>query len=126
MATVMLLLFKCLMYALHMREDIKLTQFLLLMFPCVINLVHLPRTLLVLEFLRGTSETFLCFMLVHPSKTVLPPSVPLLQCHFVVILMSSGGKLSQSVFILILVYYYKVLKINYLRILLFVLFLFVS
>jgi hypothetical protein len=58
------------------------------------NLVHLPWTLLVFEFLLGISETLLCFMLVHPIKTVPLPGVPLRQIQFVINWMSSEGKFS--------------------------------
>ena len=59
MATVMLKLFKYLIYVLYMTEDINLMKLLLLIFFCGLNLVHLPNTLLVYEFALGTSETFL-------------------------------------------------------------------
>jgi hypothetical protein len=54
--------------ALYMREDISLMKFLSLIFQWVVNLFHLPWILLVFEFPLRTSEAFLCFALVHPSK----------------------------------------------------------
>jgi hypothetical protein len=70
MVIVMLILFMYLIYVLYMREDISLMQFLFLMFFWALNLVYLPWTLLVYEYPLGTSETFLCFMLVHPINIV--------------------------------------------------------
>ena len=52
-----------------------------------------PRTVLASELPLGTSEAFLLFMLVHPSKTVPPPSVPLRKIQFVVIFMSPEDQL---------------------------------
>jgi len=47
-------------------------------------------------------------MLVHPSKTVRPPGVPLRQTQVVVTLIPSEGTLSQTGLILILVLLHKV------------------
>jgi len=85
----------------------KLGQILLIIF-FVLNHVHLPRTLLVYEVPFGISETFPCFMLVHPSKTVPPPGVPLRQIQVVVTLIPSEGTLSQTYLILFLVLLHKV------------------
>jgi hypothetical protein len=71
----LLLLSKYLIYVLYMTEDINLMQFLSLIFYWVLNPVHLPWTLLVYEFPLGTSETFICFMSVHPIKIVPPAGV---------------------------------------------------
>jgi hypothetical protein len=75
MVIVTLMLFKYLIYVLYMTEEINLMQYLSLMFYWVLNPVHLPWTLLVYEFPLGTSETFLCFMLVHFIKIVPPAGV---------------------------------------------------
>ena len=64
---------------------------------CVLDPVHLPWKLLAYDFELGTSKTFLCFMLVHPSKRVSPPGVPLCQIQFIVILTSSESKSTLSV-----------------------------
>jgi hypothetical protein len=66
----------------------------IVMFFWALNLVHLRWTLLVYEFPLGTSETFLCFMLVHPIQTVPPAGVQLPQIQFVINWMSLEGKLS--------------------------------
>jgi hypothetical protein len=81
-----------LLQVLYMVEDIILMHFLSLMCFCALNLVHLPWTLLVFEFALGTSESFLCFMLVHFPKTVPPPGVPLQQSPFAINWISSEGK----------------------------------
>jgi hypothetical protein len=84
-------------------------QFLSLMFFWALNLVHLPRTLLVFDFPLGISETFLCFMWVHPVQIVPPAGVPLRQIQFIINWMSSEGKLSHLVRChIILLHYYKV------------------
>jgi hypothetical protein len=80
------------------REDINLKQFLLLFFlGGVINPVRLPWTLFAFEFPLGTSEAFFCFMLVLPLKIIPPVDMSMRQIPFVVILMSSEGKVSQEV-----------------------------
>ena len=108
MVIIMLMLFKYSIYVLYMTEDINLMQFLSLMFFWALNLVHLPWTLLVYEFPLGTSETFLCFMLVHPIKIVPPAGVELPQTQFIINWMSSEGKLSHLVRCDILLHYFKV------------------
>jgi hypothetical protein len=92
----MLMLFKYLIYVLYMTEDINLMQFLSLLFWAQ-NPVRLPRTLLVYEYPLGTSETFLCFMSVHPIKIAPPVGVQLPQIQFLINWMSSEGKLSHLV-----------------------------
>jgi hypothetical protein len=67
-------------------------QFLSLVFPWVLNFFQLEWTLLVFEFSLGTSQTFLCITLVHPSKLVPPPDVLVRQIQYEVILMSTEGK----------------------------------
>ena len=76
------------------------------MFFWVQNFAHLYWTLSVIEFPFGTSEAFFFFH-IRPfkKKTILPPGVSLRQIQFVVILMSSEGKLSPIYLILLLVYY---------------------
>jgi hypothetical protein len=54
--------------------------FLLLLLSIII--VHLPWTLLVYEFPLGTSETFLCFMLVNFIK-IIPPAGVLTAANFI-------------------------------------------
>jgi hypothetical protein len=78
------------------------------MFFWALNLVHLSWTLLVFEFPLGTSETFLCFMLIRPTKIVPPRGVALRQIHFVINWMSSEGKLSHLVRCDIILLHYKV------------------
>jgi hypothetical protein len=73
-----------------------------------LNLFHLPWTLLVYEYPLGTSETVLCFMLVHPIKIVPPAGAQLPQIRFVINWMSSEGKLSHLVRRDILLHYFKV------------------
>jgi hypothetical protein len=51
------------------RVDINLPQFLLLMF-FILNPVDLPWILFVFMYQLGTSETFLCFTVVHLKKIV--------------------------------------------------------
>ena len=53
-----------------MRVDINLPQFLLLMF-FILNPVDLPWILFVFMYQLGTSETFLCFTIVHLKKNCL-------------------------------------------------------
>jgi hypothetical protein len=106
---VMLMLFKYLIYVLNMREDINLMHFLLLFF-WALNLLHLPWTLLFYEYPLGTSETFLCFMLVHPIKTVPPAGVQLQQIQFVINWMYTEGKLSHLGVIL---FYYIITRCSY-------------
>jgi hypothetical protein len=62
------MLFNFSVYALCMTEGINRMKFLLLMVSGVPNHVHLPRTLLVLQFHLGSSETSLCFTFVHFRK----------------------------------------------------------
>jgi len=50
------------------------------------NLIRLQQILLMLESPLLTSETFLCFMLIHPLK-IVSPDVPLRQIRFVVVEM---------------------------------------
>ena len=73
--TVTLMLFNFSFYAFSTTEGIDRTKLLLLMVSGVPNLVHLPRTLLVLEFPLGGSETFLCFTFVRFLKSVPLPGV---------------------------------------------------
>jgi len=61
------------------------------------NLVHLYWTLLVFELPFWTSESFFVSHSSIFTKTVLSPSVTLRHIQFVVILMSSEGKLSTLV-----------------------------
>jgi len=63
---------------------------------------------LVYEVPFGISETFPCFMLIHPSKTVPPPGVPLLQIQVAATMITSEGTLSQTHLILFLVVLRKV------------------
>ena len=51
----------------------------------------------VSEFPLGNSERCIYIMLLLPSKTVPPPGAPPSYFQFVVILMSSGGKISHIV-----------------------------
>jgi hypothetical protein len=97
MVIIMLMLFKDLIYVLYMREDINFMQFLLLMIFWALNLVHLPWTLFVYENTLGTSETFLCFMLVLPIKIVPPAGLQLPQIQFIINWIFSEGKLSHLV-----------------------------
>jgi hypothetical protein len=94
-------------YALWVTEDINLAKFFLIMY-FFLNHVHIPWTLFVYEVQFGISETFPCFMLVHPSKTVPSPGVPLRQIQVVVTLIPSEGTLSQTDMILVLVSLHKV------------------
>jgi hypothetical protein len=54
-----------LVYALCVKVDINLPQFLLLMFFFIVNPVDRPWILFVFMYPLGTSETFLCFTIVH-------------------------------------------------------------
>jgi hypothetical protein len=72
------------------------------------NLVSLLWTLLVYEYPLGTSETFLCFMPVHPIQIVPPAGVQLPQIQFIINWMFSEGKLSHLVRYDILLHYFKV------------------
>jgi hypothetical protein len=80
-----------------MTEDINLMHFLSLMCFWALNPVHLPWTFWVFECPLGTSESFLCFVLVRLPKLVPPPGAPLRQIQFVINCISSEGKLSHSV-----------------------------
>jgi hypothetical protein len=109
MAIFTLTIFKYLIYVLYMREGINLKKLLSFIFFWALNLVHLPWTLLAFEFTLGISETFLCFVLIRPTKIVPPPGVPLRQIQFVINCMSSEGKSSHLVRCdIILIHYYEV------------------
>jgi hypothetical protein len=73
-----------------------------------LDVVHLPWALLVYEYPLGTSETFLCFMLVQPTQIVPPAGVQLRQIQFIINWISSEGKLSHLVRCDVLLHYYKV------------------
>jgi hypothetical protein len=108
MVIVMLMLFKYLIYVIYTREDINLMQFLLLTFFLGSKFVYLPWAVLVYEYPLGTSETFVCFVLVFPIKIVPPAGVQLPQIQFIINCMSSEGKFSHLVRCDILLHYYKV------------------
>jgi len=57
------------------------------------NVVHLLLTLFIFDFPIGNSETYLCFILVNPSRTVPPLVVPLLQIQFAAICIYSEGQI---------------------------------
>jgi hypothetical protein len=81
-----------LIYAPCMREDIKLWQFLSWML--LLGGADSKSCPSSMDLSLGTYDTFLCFILVHPSHTVPPPGIPLRQIHFVVTSTSAEGKLS--------------------------------
>jgi len=91
MAIDMPLVFSFLIYALYVSEGISIIQYDYYYFFWgggwwLFNLIRLQQILLMLESPLLTSETFLCFMLIHPLK-IVSPDVPLRQIRFVVVEM---------------------------------------